>query len=90
MLDCPPTVGLIAVDRDTRRHIAKDSARRTESAFRATVEEGQRAGEIDDGRGAAAMAAWLLATVIGMRVPAKTAQDATRLERVVDAAMGSL
>ncbi|MFD8981181.1 hypothetical protein [Streptomyces sp. NPDC059564] len=39
---------------------------------------------------AAAVAAWLLATVIGVRVLAKTAEDATRLERVVDAVMGSL
>ncbi|MFG2723024.1 TetR/AcrR family transcriptional regulator [Streptomyces sp. NPDC048416] len=63
---------------------------RTESAFRATVEEGQRAGEIAGDRDAAAMAAWLLATVIGMRVLAKTAEDAAQLRRVVDAAMASL
>ncbi|MFD5466796.1 TetR/AcrR family transcriptional regulator [Kitasatospora sp. NPDC127059] len=73
---------------------ARDAARRmfarTESALRATVEEGQRAGEIAVGRDAAAVAAWLLATVIGMRVLAKTAEDATQLRRVVDAAIGSL
>ncbi|MEU1351929.1 TetR/AcrR family transcriptional regulator [Streptomyces sp. NPDC005775] len=63
---------------------------RTESAFRATVEEGQRAGEIDGDRDAAALAASLLATVIGMRVLAKTAEDATQLTRVVDAVMASL
>jgi TetR/AcrR family transcriptional repressor of nem operon len=63
---------------------------RTEKAFRVTVQEGQRAGEIDGGRDAAAVAARLLATVIGMRVLAKTAEDATQLERVVDAVMGSL
>lgn len=63
---------------------------RTESAFRATVEAGQRAGEIDGGRDAAAVAAWLLATVIGMRVLAKTDRDGTQLRRVVDAAMGAL
>ncbi|WP_395366942.1 TetR/AcrR family transcriptional regulator [Streptomyces sp. YH02] len=63
---------------------------RTEGAFRATVEEGQRAGEIAADRDAAAVAAWLLATVIGMRVLAKTAEDDTQLKRVVDAAMGSL
>ncbi|MFD3869894.1 TetR/AcrR family transcriptional regulator [Streptomyces sp. NPDC058623] len=63
---------------------------RTEGAFRATVEEGQRAGEIDAGRDAAAVASWLLATVIGMRVLAKTAQDASQLTRVVDAAVAAL
>ncbi|MFB7941179.1 TetR/AcrR family transcriptional regulator [Streptomyces sp. NPDC056049] len=63
---------------------------RTEGAFRATVEEGQRAGEIAGDRDAAATAAWLLATVIGMRVLAKTAEDATQLKQVVDAAMRSL
>ncbi|WP_030241686.1 TetR/AcrR family transcriptional regulator [Streptomyces sp. NRRL S-350] len=63
---------------------------RTESALRATVEEGQRTGEIAGGHDAAALAAWLLATVIGMRVLAKTAEDATQLRRVVDAAIGSL
>ncbi|MGW2544430.1 TetR/AcrR family transcriptional regulator [Kitasatospora sp. NPDC001574] len=63
---------------------------RTESAFRVTIEEGRRAGEIAGGRDAAATAAWLLATVIGMRVLAKTAEDATQLRRVVDAAMASL
>ncbi|MFE9043692.1 TetR/AcrR family transcriptional regulator [Streptomyces sp. NPDC012421] len=63
---------------------------RTEGAFRATVEEGQRAGEIAADRDAAAVAAWLLATVIGMRVLAKTAEDDAQLRRVVDAAMGAL
>ncbi|MER5306757.1 TetR/AcrR family transcriptional regulator [Streptomyces sp. NPDC002773] len=63
---------------------------RTESAFRATVEEGQRAGEIAGDRDAAAVAGWLLATVIGMRVLARTAEDATQLRRVADAAMRSL
>ncbi|MER8046686.1 TetR/AcrR family transcriptional regulator [Streptomyces sp. NPDC094032] len=63
---------------------------RTEGAFRATVEAGQRAGEIDAGRDAAAVASWLLATVIGMRVLAKTAEDDTQLRRVVDAALASI
>ncbi|MFF7813666.1 TetR/AcrR family transcriptional regulator [Streptomyces sp. NPDC007945] len=63
---------------------------RTESAFRATIEAGQRAGEIAGGRDAASTASWLLATVIGMRVLAKTAEDAAQLRRVVDAAMEAL
>ncbi|MFA1550701.1 TetR/AcrR family transcriptional regulator [Actinomadura chokoriensis] len=70
--------------------IVRNMFARTESAFRATVEEGQRAGEIDGGRDGEAVAAWLLATVIGMRVMAKTAEDATQLRRVVDAAMEAL
>ncbi|MEK8145791.1 hypothetical protein NKH18_44910 [Streptomyces sp. M10(2022)] len=78
---------LATSDAETTGTVRKMFAR-TESAFRATVEEGQRAGEIAGGRDAAATAAWLLATVIGMRVLAKTAEDATQLRRVVDAAMG--
>lgn len=76
-------------DAETADTVRKMFAR-TESAFRATVEEGQRAGEIDDSRDAATLAAWLLATVIGMRVLAKTAEDATQLRRVVEAVLGSL
>ncbi|MFD9486318.1 TetR/AcrR family transcriptional regulator [Streptomyces sp. NPDC059991] len=76
-------------DAETADTVRKMFAR-TEGAFRATVEEGRRAGEIDVGRDAATLAAWLLATVIGMRVLAKTAEDATQLRRVVDAVMGAL
>ncbi|UQI47074.1 TetR/AcrR family transcriptional regulator [Streptomyces sp. HU2014] len=60
---------------------------RTESALRATVERGQRAGEIDPGRDAQAVASLLLATVIGMRVIAKTAEGPERLRRVAEAAL---
>ncbi|WP_327675239.1 TetR/AcrR family transcriptional regulator [Kitasatospora sp. NBC_00458] len=63
---------------------------RTEGAFRATVEEGQRAGEISGDHDAAAVASWLLATVIGMRVLAKTAEDPAQLRRVAAATMVSL
>lgn len=80
---------LAPADKETADAVRKMFAR-TEGAFRAVVEEGQRAGEIDGGRDAGAVAAWLLATVIGMRVMAKTAEDATQLGRVVDAAMAAL
>ncbi|MEU9034476.1 TetR/AcrR family transcriptional regulator [Streptomyces sp. NPDC048352] len=80
---------LAASDAGTADTVRRMFAR-TEGAFRATVEEGQRAGEIAADRDAAAVAAWLLATVIGMRVLAKTAEDGTQLKRVVDAAMRSL
>ncbi|MYY80125.1 MULTISPECIES: TetR/AcrR family transcriptional regulator [unclassified Streptomyces] len=80
---------LAASDAEAAAAVRKMFAR-TESAFRATIKEGQRAGEIAADHDPAATAAWLLATVIGMRVLAKTAEDARQLRRVVDAAMGSL
>ncbi|WKX73594.1 TetR/AcrR family transcriptional regulator [Streptomyces sp. XD-27] len=63
---------------------------RTEDALRIAVERGQRAREIDGGRDARAVASLLLATVIGMRVIARTAEGPERLRRVVDAALDAL
>jgi TetR/AcrR family transcriptional regulator, transcriptional repressor for nem operon len=58
---------------------------RTEAAFQAVIEEGQRAGEIDVGRDARAIGSLLLNTTIGMRVVAKTSEGPERLDRVIDA-----
>ncbi|MFE7509974.1 TetR/AcrR family transcriptional regulator [Streptomyces sp. NPDC057540] len=80
---------LAASDPGTADTVRKMFAR-TEGAFRAAIEDGQRAGEISGERDAASVASWLLATVIGMRVLAKTAEDASQLRRIVDAAMVSL
>ncbi|MGP9020691.1 TetR/AcrR family transcriptional regulator [Streptomyces sp. BR1] len=62
---------------------------RTEEAFRAAIEEGQRAGEIAPDRDARALGALLLSTVVGTRVLAKTAEDADQLRRVVDGVLAT-
>ncbi|MGK5552402.1 TetR/AcrR family transcriptional regulator [Actinomadura kijaniata] len=63
---------------------------RTEEAFRALVEEGQRNGEIDPARDARALGSLLLATLVGMRLLARAAEGPERLTRVVDAVLDSL
>ncbi|MFI9720954.1 TetR/AcrR family transcriptional regulator [Streptomyces sp. NPDC052396] len=63
---------------------------RIEDAFRALLEEGQRAGEIDASRDAAALAGLLLATLVGLRLTARVEADPRRLRRAVDALLDSL
>ncbi|MEV0028743.1 TetR/AcrR family transcriptional regulator [Nocardia sp. NPDC050793] len=63
---------------------------RTESAFEAVIEEGQRAGEIDRGRDPKATASMLLSTLIGMQVLSKTAEGSERSMRTIDAVIDSL
>ncbi|MER6995338.1 TetR/AcrR family transcriptional regulator [Streptomyces sp. NPDC000410] len=63
---------------------------RTEDAFRALVEEGQRAGEIAPGRDPAALGSLLLNTVVGLRILARVAEGPERLTRVIDATIDSL
>ncbi|WP_406437333.1 TetR/AcrR family transcriptional regulator [Streptomyces sp. NBC_01613] len=63
---------------------------RIEGAFRALVEEGQRAGEIDPGRDAKALASLLLNTVNGMRLAARVDSGPDRLRRVIDATIDLL
>ncbi|MEU5420927.1 TetR/AcrR family transcriptional regulator [Streptomyces sp. NPDC001407] len=63
---------------------------RTEGAFRAALEEGQRSGEIGGRLDVHAAASLLLATVIGMRVIARTAEGPERLRRVIDGVLGAL
>ncbi|MEU3752324.1 TetR/AcrR family transcriptional regulator [Streptomyces olivoreticuli] len=63
---------------------------RTEGAFRSALEEGQRSGEIDGCLDVHAAASLLLATVIGMRVIARTAEGPERLRRVIDGVLDAL
>ncbi|MEV0237065.1 TetR/AcrR family transcriptional regulator [Nonomuraea sp. NPDC050786] len=63
---------------------------RTEDAFRALIEEGQRAGEIAADRDAHAIGSLLLNTVVGMRLIARVADGPERLDRVIDAVIDSL
>jgi TetR/AcrR family transcriptional repressor of nem operon len=58
---------------------------RQEAAFRSTIEEGQRTGEIDPDLDAGALAAFFLATINGIRVLAKA--DAGRLAMMAETAL---
>ncbi|MEV4437435.1 TetR/AcrR family transcriptional regulator [Streptomyces sp. NPDC049577] len=63
---------------------------RTEGAFRALIEEGQRSGEIAPERDPAAWGSLLLNTVVGLRLMARVAESPDRLVRVIDATVDSL
>ncbi|MBO2455033.1 TetR/AcrR family transcriptional regulator [Actinomadura barringtoniae] len=58
---------------------------RTEEAFRAVIEEGQRTGEISSERDAQAIGSLMLNTVVGLQLLSKTANGPERLARVIDA-----
>ena len=60
---------------------------RMERALQATIEEGQRNGELDADCSAKEIASLMLTTIIGMSVVAKTADRTGRLRRVVRAMM---
>jgi TetR/AcrR family transcriptional regulator, transcriptional repressor for nem operon len=60
---------------------------RMERALQATIEEGQRSGELDADRDAKDLASLLLTTLLGMTVIARTAAQPQRLLRVTRAVM---
>ncbi|WP_314409670.1 TetR family transcriptional regulator C-terminal domain-containing protein [Streptomyces kroppenstedtii] len=63
---------------------------RTEDAFRALIEEGQRSGEIAPERDPAALGSLLLNTVVGLRLMARIAESPDLLVQVIDATVDSL
>lgn len=63
---------------------------RMERAFQATLEEGQRTGELDPDGDAKALAGFLLSTVLGMSVIAKVSPPPERLRRIIHVAMSTL
>ncbi|MFI0738062.1 TetR/AcrR family transcriptional regulator [Streptomyces sp. NPDC021100] len=63
---------------------------RTEDAFRALIEKGQRTGEIAAGRDARDVGSLLLSTVIGLRLMARVADGPERLDRVINAVIDGL
>ncbi|MEU8893476.1 TetR/AcrR family transcriptional regulator [Streptomyces sp. NPDC048442] len=97
-LDDPDRRGCMAVNAATELagadQLATELVRRmfdrTESAFQAVIEEGQRSGEIDPGRDAAALGSMLLGILVGSRVLARVAEGPERLARVIDATIDSL
>jgi len=58
-----------------------------EGALQATIEEGQRSGEIGADRDARDLASLLLTTIIGMTVIAKARDQAERSQRAIRAVM---
>jgi TetR/AcrR family transcriptional repressor of nem operon len=75
---------------DAVTEIVRSVFDRMERALQATIEEGQRTGEIDMDRDAREIASLLLTTIVGMAVVAKTADRSGRLRRVVSAIIASV
>lgn len=72
---------------DTVNHLVRRTFDRQAAAFRSTIEEGQRAGEIDPELDASAAASFLLTTTNGIRVLAKADPSPGRLAGLVDTVM---
>jgi len=75
---------------DVIGHLVRRAFDRQEAALRSTLEEGQRAGEVDPEADAAALAAFLLATINGIRVLAKANPDPGRLALLAETALRAL
>lgn len=71
-------------------HLVRRTFDRQEAAFRSTIEEGQRAGDIDRAADAGALAALFLATINGIRVLGKADPNPQRLAGLADTALRSL
>ncbi|MDL4821453.1 TetR/AcrR family transcriptional regulator [Actinomadura opuntiae] len=80
---------LAGVDEEAAAHVRR-MLDRAEGAFRALIEEGQRSGEIDPGRDAAALGSLLMNTLVGMRVVARVSEGPERLGRVIDGILEAL
>jgi TetR/AcrR family transcriptional regulator, transcriptional repressor for nem operon len=80
---------LAGVDKEATE-LVRRMLDRTEGAFQALIEEGQRAGEIAPGRDPAALGSLLMNTVVGMRIVARVAEGPDRLARVIDAVIDAL
>ncbi|MBF6043639.1 TetR family transcriptional regulator [Streptomyces sp. NRRL B-1677] len=75
---------------DASTELVRRMFERTEGAFKAAVERGQRTGEFAPDRDPAAVASLLLAALVGMRVIARAQGGRERLCRVADAALAML
>ncbi|MFB4304067.1 TetR/AcrR family transcriptional regulator [Actinomadura sp. NTSP31] len=76
-------------DADVAGRLATDQKKRL-AALRAAIEGGQRSGEIDAGRDAAALAHFVIATISGMRVAARGGADERTLEAIAAAALAAI
>lgn len=80
----------VAADDPAAAELVRRMLDRTEGAFRALIERGQRAGEIAADRDAAALGSLLVNTVVGLRLMVRVAEGPERLERVIDAVVDSV
>ena len=80
---------LAGEDAQATQQVARMFERTTE-AFRAAIEAGQAASEVDAGLDAEAVATHLLTTLVGVQLLSKTAADPERLKRSVDIALAPL
>ncbi|PTL85068.1 TetR/AcrR family transcriptional regulator [Vitiosangium sp. GDMCC 1.1324] len=62
---------------------------RLEDALEAVIQEGQRSGELEPGLEPRSVASFLLNAINGLRVLGKTAEDSSRLDRVVEMVLRS-
>jgi TetR/AcrR family transcriptional regulator, transcriptional repressor for nem operon len=84
------TAAELAGTDETATELVRRMFDRTEGAFRALIEEGQRAGEIAPDRDAHAIGSLLLNTLVGLRLMARIAEGPDRLSRVIDATVDAL
>ncbi|MCQ8774263.1 TetR/AcrR family transcriptional regulator [Streptomyces telluris] len=75
---------------DASTELVRRMFERTEGAFKAAVERGQRTGEFAPERDADAAASLMLAALVGMRVIARAQGGRERLHRIVDAVLDAL
>ncbi|KAA9165868.1 TetR/AcrR family transcriptional regulator [Amycolatopsis acidicola] len=72
------------------KHLVRRTFERQEAAFRSTVEEGRRSGEIAADADAGALAAFFLTTINGIRVLAKADPSPERLGALAETALRAL
>ncbi|WP_394829188.1 TetR/AcrR family transcriptional regulator [Pendulispora albinea] len=84
------TAAECADDDESAAAIVRGIFERMERALQATIEEGQRSGEIDPHRNAKDLASLMLTTILGMTVIAKVSAKPDALLRAVRAAMSAL
>lgn len=77
----------VGEEDETASAIVRDIFGRMERALQATIEEGQRSGELNRDRDPKELASLLLTTLLGMTVMAKTAAKPEQLLQVVRAVM---
>ncbi|WP_158892277.1 TetR/AcrR family transcriptional regulator [Amycolatopsis anabasis] len=75
---------------ETVDHLVRRTLDRQAAAFRSTIEEGQRAGDIDAGVDATALADFLLTTINGIRVLAKADPSPERLAHLVETTLRAI
>ncbi|MEV5567998.1 TetR/AcrR family transcriptional regulator [Streptomyces sp. NPDC052196] len=83
------TAAELAATDDVAAELVRRMFDRTEAAFQALIEQGQRSGEIATDRDPAALGSMLLNTIIGLRLIARVAEGPGRLARVIDATLDS-